>query len=203
MQNYNAATFVLSCAHSRQFPAATGPEVAVAGRSNSGKSSTLNRLCQRRQLARVSKTPGRTQQINYFSLPSGAFLVDLPGYGFAKVPEEVRLKWERLMEEYLTRRESLRGLLLIMDVRHPLTALDQQMLAWCDARALPVHVLLNKADKLGRGAQQATLLEVRRKLADMRLNATVQVFSASNGAGLDEVIAKLNGWLDSEEKSPA
>ncbi|MGF1546928.1 MAG: ribosome biogenesis GTP-binding protein YihA/YsxC [Thiotrichales bacterium] len=203
MQNFNAATFLLSCAHLRQLPPATGPEVAVAGRSNSGKSSTLNRLCQRRQLARVSKTPGRTQLINYFALPSGAYLVDLPGYGFAKVPEAVRLQWERLMESYLTRRESLRGLLLIMDIRHPLTPLDLQMLDWCRARALPVHILLNKADKLGRGAQQATVLGVRRRLAEMSMNMTVQGFSASSGAGLEEAIAILEGWLTPEEKSPA
>lgn len=192
---YQSATFNISCAAPPQFPQVLGPEVAFAGRSNSGKSSTLNRLCQQRKLAHVSKTPGRTQMINFFTLATGAQLVDLPGYGFAKVPERERRKWGQLIEAYLHGREALQGLVIVMDIRHPLTEFDWRMLSWCSETALPAHVLLNKADKLKRGAMQKTLTSVERQLADEGIAATVQVFSAAKGLGLDRLYARLDEWL--------
>ncbi len=195
---YQSATFSISCASPQQFPLATGPEVAFAGRSNSGKSSTLNRLCQQRKLAHVSKTPGRTQMINFFALPTGAQLVDLPGYGFAKVPERERRKWGQLIEAYLQGRDALQGLVIVMDIRHPLTEFDWQMLTWCSDRRLPAHVLLNKADKLKRGAMQKALTSVERQLANENIEATVQVFSAAKGLGLDRLYTRLDAWLGNE-----
>jgi GTP-binding protein len=192
---YQSATFTISCAAPKQFPPATGPEVAFAGRSNSGKSSTLNRLCQQRKLAHVSKTPGRTQMINFFALASGAQLVDLPGYGFAKVPERERRKWGQLIEAYLQGREALQGLVIVMDIRRPLTDFDWQMLGWCGEQRLPVHLLLNKADKLKRGAMQKALSAVERQLAEADMDVTVQVFSAAKGLGLDRLYARLDEWL--------
>ncbi len=192
---YQSATFSISCASPSQFPPATGPEVAFAGRSNSGKSSTLNRLCQQRKLAHVSKTPGRTQMINFFTLATGAQLVDLPGYGFAKVPEKERRRWGQLIEAYLHGREALRGLVIVMDIRRPLTDHDWQMLAWCAEEGLPAHILLNKADKLKRGAMQKTLMAVRRELEGEGVDATVQTFSANSGLGLETLHARLAEWL--------
>ncbi len=194
-EQFFAAKFLKSCASPSQLPAPLGPEVAFAGRSNSGKSSTLNRLCRQRGLARVSKTPGRTQQINFFGLPSGALLVDLPGYGFAKVPEAIKMQWHRLIEDYLANRTSLSGLLLIMDIRHPLTALDQQLIDWCGARSLPAHILLNKADKLGRGVTRQTIMAVERALQASAKQISVQSFSAETGEGLEELERVLTDWL--------
>ncbi len=194
-RHYPSASFLTSCARLADLPPAQGPEVAFAGRSNAGKSSTLNRVCQRRALAHVSKTPGRTQLINFFALREGGCLVDLPGYGYAKVPEAERRRWQGLIEGYLTRREALRGLVIVMDIRHPLTAQDRQLLDWCAWRGLPAHVLLNKADKLKRGRMSATLQQVRKALAADYEGVTVQHFSASTGAGLDALYARLDAWL--------
>ena len=197
---FQSATFAISCAAPNQFPPPTGPEVAFAGRSNAGKSSTLNRLCGQRKLAHVSKTPGRTQMINFFSLDNGAQLVDLPGYGFARAPEAERRRWGRLIEAYLREREALRGLVIVMDIRHPLTDYDWQMLDWCAGQGLPVHILLNKADKLKRGAMQKALMSVERQLGDEGVDATVQVFSAAKGQGLDRLHARLDQWLGLAEE---
>ncbi len=182
------ASFMLSANRPADFPSDAGAEVAFAGRSNSGKSSVLNALAGRRALARTSKTPGRTQLVNFFSLrgPNEARLVDLPGYGYARVPDSVRAHWRALMSAYFERRRSLAGLLLIMDVRRPLTDFDQQMLAWVIARDCSVHVLLNKADKLKRGPAASTLLRVRRELGGQ---ASVQLFSALRRTGVAEARA--------------
>ena len=148
--DYRAAEFLTSASRLSQCPPDTGREVAFAGRSNAGKSSAINRLTGNKKLARTSKTPGRTQLINFFTLAEECYLVDLPGYGYAKVPPEVKLKWQRELERYLQDRQSLRGLVLLMDVRHPLQEFDRLMLNWAHASHMPVHLLLTKADKIGR-----------------------------------------------------
>jgi GTP-binding protein len=193
------ARFLLSAARFAQLPSDELPEVAFVGRSNAGKSSALNVICQQKQLARVSKTPGRTQLINLFEVPLAGNvagrLVDLPGYGFAQVPEEVRRNWGKLVGGYVEQRESLRGLVVVMDIRHPLTELDRQMLGWCTDRGLAGHVLLTKADKLGHGAAKSTLLKVRAELREMDPELTVQTFSALTPAGVEEGREVLFGWL--------
>jgi GTP-binding protein len=193
------ARFLLSAARFAQLPGDGLPEVAFVGRSNAGKSSALNVICQQKQLARVSKTPGRTQLINLFDVPLGenvaGRLVDLPGYGFAQVPLEVRRNWGKLVGGYVEQRANLRGLVVVMDIRHPLTDLDRQMLGWCTGRGLAGHVLLTKADKLGHGAAKGTLLKVRAELKAMDEELSVQNFSAQTPAGVDEARAVLFGWL--------
>jgi GTP-binding protein len=193
---FHSAEFLTSAARVSQAPADIGHEAAFAGRSNAGKSSALNVITNRKGLARTSKTPGRTQLINFFTITPNARLVDLPGYGYAKVPAEVKAQWERHLNAYLEQRQSLAGLILLMDVRHPLTDYDRKMLGWCQASDLQVHVLLTKADKLKRGAAQNALLSVRRALGAIHANATVQLFSALDGTGLDEARAQLANWLE-------
>ena len=192
---FNTAQFLKSAARLDQAPPDTGREAAFAGRSNAGKSSALNAISGHKGLARTSKTPGRTQLINFFAVTPEARLVDLPGYGYAKVPAEVKAQWERHLNAYLAERASLAGLILLMDVRHPLTDFDRQMLAWCRQADLAVHVLLTKADKLKRGAAQNTLLGVKRDLGLLHPAATVQLFSALDGSGLDEARTLLSTWL--------
>jgi len=192
---FNTAQFLKSAARLDQAPPDTGREAAFAGRSNAGKSSALNAISGHKGLARTSKTPGRTQLINFFAVTPEARLVDLPGYGYAKVPAEVKAQWERHLNAYLAERVSLAGLILLMDVRHPLTDFDRQMLAWCRQADLAVHVLLTKADKLKRGAAQNTLLGVKRDLGLLHPAATVQLFSALDGSGLDEARTLLSTWL--------
>ena len=196
MRDYNAAVFVKSVAQLMQLPADDLAEVAFAGRSNAGKSSALNAITQRRALARTSRTPGRTQLLNFFALPCGMRLVDLPGYGYADVPLAVRQEWSALVEGYLRDRQSLKGVVLVMDVRHPLTPFDRQMLDWCVACGLACHVLLTKADKLGRGAAGNALLAVRRTLAQTVPGAGVQLFSAVSHQGIDEARQRLESWFD-------
>ncbi len=186
--------FLLSVPDPRQAPPDTGREVAFAGRSNAGKSSALNRITGRKSLARTSKTPGRTRHLVFFAIDDSRRLVDLPGYGFARVPEKVRRHWGEAMERYLTGRQSLRGLILLMDVRHPLTDFDTQMLAWCQHARMPVHVLLTKADKLRRGPATNTLLRVQRHLAEYH-DTSVQLFSALKGIGVEEAREKICAWL--------
>lgn len=176
-------------------PAPAGPEVAFAGRSNAGKSSAINTLVGHTRLAFVSKTPGRTQLINYFSLVRGGFLVDLPGYGYAQVPVEVRRAWAGLIERYLKERESLAGLVLIMDARHPLTPLDWNMIEWFSVSGKPMLVLLTKADKLTRSAQAATLADVKRQLSGMGDQVNVLLFSSLKKTGVEEVEAVVSPWL--------
>lgn len=181
-------------------PSDNGREVAFAGRSNAGKSSAINALTQQNALARTSKTPGRTQLINFFTLGGDdeRRLVDLPGYGYAKVPEKVKLEWQRHLAEYLQRRDSLQGLMLMMDVRHPLSEFDEMMLGWADEQDMAVHILLTKADKLKPGAAKSSLLEVRRRLREWEDLVSVQLFSALKRQGLDEAQARLDGWLAPE-----
>ena len=195
MQNpFSRTRFLLSVAQLEQLPPPDLPEVAFAGRSNAGKSSALNTLCGQKQLARVSKTPGRTQLLNFFEL-ANARLVDLPGYGFAEVPLEVRRNWGPLITGYLRQRESLRGIVLIMDCRRPLTDFDRQMLAWSQEARRPVHILLSKSDKLGFVASKQTLLAVQKELNGLPGTPSVQLFSATTKNGLDEARAKVLSWL--------
>lgn len=175
-------------------PPDIGREVAFAGRSNAGKSSALNALARQKQLARASKTPGRTQMINFFSA-FDARIVDLPGYGYAAVPLAIKERWQQELGKYLSHRQSLVGLILLMDIRHPLQDLDNQMLMWAKAARLPVHILLTKADKLKFGAQKSTLLRVRDTIDGAQLDGSVQLFSAHKGQGLDEVYTLLDNWL--------
>lgn len=163
----------------------------MAGRSNAGKSSALNRIAGSKSLARTSKTPGRTQLINYFRLGEQGWIVDLPGYGYAKVPDAVRKKWGQLIESYFRKRESLTGLLLVMDIRHPMTDFDQQMLDFACARSLQCHILLTKCDKLSHGAGKSVLMGLQREYPEL----SFQLFSAKNGYGLDEARTCLLNWL--------
>lgn len=192
---YNIAQFLKSVPKPEQAPDDLGREVAFAGRSNAGKSSALNRLTCQKSLARISKTPGRTQHLVFFTIDEERRLVDLPGYGFAKVPDKVKREWAISLERYLQERQSLQGLMLLMDVRHPLTDFDQKMLEWCQHSDMPVHILLTKADKLKRGAAQNSLLKVQRDLTELQ-NVSVQLFSSLKGTGLEEAQAVLDSWLD-------
>ncbi|MDH3992715.1 MAG: ribosome biogenesis GTP-binding protein YihA/YsxC, partial [Gammaproteobacteria bacterium] len=176
-------------------PPDEGWEVAFAGRSNAGKSSAINSLTGNKKLAKTSKTPGRTQLLNFFALSESQRLVDLPGYGFAKVPQAVKREWTRQLENYLQRRESLRGLVLMMDVRHPLQPFDQQMLGWALQASMPVHILLTKADKLKKGPAKSTLLKVRSQLKAQEELVSVQLFSALKHSGHEELQRVLNAWL--------
>lgn len=192
---FRGAAFHLSVAKPSGLPAPAGPEVAFAGRSNAGKSSAINTLVGHTRLAFVSKTPGRTQLINYFGLVRGGFLVDLPGYGYAQVPVEVRRAWAGLIERYLKERESLAGLVLIMDARHPLTPLDWNMIEWFSVSGKPMLVLLTKADKLTRSAQAATLVDVKQQLSGMGNQVSVLLFSSLKKTGVEDVEAIVAPWL--------
>ncbi|TSA11080.1 MAG: YihA family ribosome biogenesis GTP-binding protein [Betaproteobacteria bacterium] len=205
MSLFRGASFYITAHHLSDLPPPLGPEIAFAGRSNAGKSSAINTLVDHNRLAFVSKTPGRTQQINFFSLRGGAFLVDLPGYGYAKVQRELRAHWEQLLSTYLQTRGSLFGMVLIMDARHPLTPLDAQMLNWFATTGKPVHVLLSKSDKLSRQAAQNTLKAVRLGLRDYADNYTAQLFSSSKKHGMEEAETIIEGWLgiNHEDKKKA
>ena len=193
---YSQAKFLKSAPRADQLPEDIGYEVAFAGRSNAGKSSALNCLTGIRQLARTSKTPGRTQLINVFTLDDESRrLIDLPGYGYAKVALSVKHDWQKNLAHYLDVRQSLRGLVLLMDVRHPLKELDQSMINWALDRQLPVHILLTKADKLSRGSVQNTILQVRRHYELVPDLITVQSFSSLKKQGVDELIRVLNQWM--------
>ena len=193
--NYRKVAYLTSAAKFSQCPEDEGWEVAFAGRSNAGKSSAINSLTNNKKLARTSKTPGRTQLLNFFTLTEAQRLVDLPGYGFAKVPQAVKREWTRQLENYLQRRESLRGLILLVDVRHPMQPFDQQMLDWALAASMPVHILLTKADKLKKGPAKSTLLQVRSSLKAHAELVSVQLFSALKHTGHEELINVLNRWL--------
>ena len=195
MSQYPEARFIKSANAPGQFVPDTGAEVAFAGRSNAGKSSAINIIVNRRQFARTSKTPGRTRLVNFFSLREEQRLVDLPGYGFAKVADRMRDHWADLMAEYFETRKSLRGMFLIVDIRRQLTEYDRQMLNFADLVGLPTHVLLTKTDKLKRGQAAKALLEVRRDLGD---SISVQHFSALSRKGENEARAKLEEFLSGE-----
>ncbi len=196
---YHQAKFINSSPHIKNAPADLGREVAFAGRSNAGKSSAINTLTRQGSLARISKTPGRTQMLNFFAINEQWRFVDLPGYGYAKVPLAVKKKWHELMEHYLTHRKSLCGIVLVMDVRHPLTEFDWQMVAWCEHTGLPLHILLTKADKLTYGAAKNTLLQVQKELKDTHFPITLQLFSALKKNGIDELHQALDLLFGSDE----
>lgn len=197
--NYQKATFLLSVAKINQLPPDTGTEIAIVGRSNSGKSSILNCLTQNKALARVSKTPGRTQLINLFKLDEERRIADLPGYGFAKVPQNTKLQWEKLISTYLQDRNCLRGLLLVMDIRHPLKELDQQILSWCATCNLPVYVLLNKSDKLSASAAKQTAMQVKKFITNIDASFALQTFSALKKLGVTELQQLLDNWFKLEK----
>ena len=197
MSRFQQVQFLISAASPGQFPADVGTEVAFAGRSNAGKSSALNAITGVGGLARVSKTPGRTRLLNLFSMEGGLRFMDLPGYGYAKVPEAERLKWGQLVEGYLSSRQSLVGLVLVMDVRHPLMDFDRQLLGFAGPLQLPVHVLLSKADKLSRGAAAKALAETRKGLRGW---GTAQLFSAHSGEGVEDAQKQLGDWFLGEAK---
>ena len=186
-----------------KLPAPGAPEIAFAGRSNAGKSSAINTLAGRRRLAFVSKTPGRTQLINFFDLGGHAFLVDLPGYGYAGVPGEVREHWKELVGSYIAERPSLAGVVVVMDIRHPLTALDVTLLQWLREAGRRAHVLLTKADKLSKQAAQSALAKTRTRLSEIFPGATVQLFSSLRREGVEEAASALSALAAGKNKAPA
>lgn len=196
---FSKAAFYITVNHLRDLPLHGGLEVAFAGRSNAGKSSAINTLANHTRLAFTSKTPGRTQHINYFALGENRYLVDLPGYGYAKVPPDVRAHWEGLLSRYLQTREALCGLVVIMDARHPLTELDERMLEWFAPTGKPVHVLLTKSDKLSRQQATQTLSRVRLHLAEHYPHCTAQLFSSLKKTGMDEAEAIIASWFSGSD----
>ena len=202
---YRQASFLTSAARLDQAPPDEGYEVAFAGRSNAGKSSAINALCDHKGLARTSKTPGRTQLLNFFQLDERRRLVDLPGYGYAKVSVNIKKEWQGTLARYLEQRQCLCGLILLMDVRHPLKAFDVQMLEWAAHINLPLHVLLTKADKLKKGAAANSYQKVRKTIVAIDPGFTVQLFSALKRTGVDNAHHKLDHWfhIDQESNHPA
>jgi GTP-binding protein len=199
--NYQQTRFLTSAPDIRALPDDSGIEVAFAGRSNAGKSSALNTLTRQNSLARTSKTPGRTQLINTFHLADDKRLIDLPGYGFAKVPLEVKEKWQKSLSEYLIKRKSLKGIVVLMDIRHPLKDLDQQLVHWAVQSGLSVLILLTKADKLSPGPRKKTVLEVREASLAFMGDVTVEAFSSLNKIGLAELEQVLDRWFSGEVAS--
>lgn len=199
--HFNTAKFQVSAAKLNQCPEDVGAEVAFAGRSNAGKSSAINSLTQQTRLARTSKTPGRTQLINFFSLNiEGLRIVDLPGYGYAKVPIAMKEHWQQHLDEYLQKRQCLQGVVLVMDIRHPMKEFDEMMVQWCEATGVPLHVLLTKADKIKRGPAQSTLLKLKKQLRErLGHKVTLQVFSALKGQGVDLLQNRITTWMLPEE----
>mgnify|MGYP006141903445 FL=1 len=192
---YRQAQYTISATQLSELPVDEGIEVAFAGRSNAGKSSAINTITDQKSLARISKTPGRTQMINFFSIDDSHSLVDLPGYGYAKVPEKIKIRWQQTLGKYLETRQALRGLVLMMDIRHPLKEFDLQMIKWANNAKLSVHILLTKSDKLKRGAANSSLLLVMNELQKKELLASVQLFSSLNHEGKQEAIDQLNQWF--------
>lgn len=191
---YQQAYFLLSAADVKQLPPDQGIEVAIVGRSNAGKSSVLNRLTQIKHLARVSKTPGRTQLVNVFVLDDSRRLIDLPGYGYAKVPLLAKQQWQKTVDTYIRSRRSLQGLVLVMDIRHPMKDLDKQLLEYCEHYQIPVHILLNKADKLTNSAIAQVLKTIKTSLTPYSNSVSLQCFSALRGTGIEKLRAQLNCW---------
>ncbi|GAB6197036.1 ribosome biogenesis GTP-binding protein YihA/YsxC [Lysobacter xanthus] len=201
---FQRARYLLSAHTMAQLPPDGGFEVAFAGRSNAGKSTALNAICQQGALARVSKTPGRTQQLVFFDFtpkqneePGNKYLVDLPGYGYAKVPKDLQAHWQAFIDRYFTTREALKGLVVIMDIRHPLKDYDLQMLGYAVNRGLPAHALLTKADKLGRGQQMQTMHAVSKEMQSRFGDSVgVQVFSGESKQGVDEARDVIATWME-------
>jgi GTP-binding protein len=199
---YQKTHFITSAHSLTAAPPDLGSEVAFAGRSNAGKSSAINTLTQQKNLARVSKTPGRTQLLNFFRVDEHRRLVDLPGYGYADVPDSVQKNWRKLLEDYFCNRRSLHGVFLVMDIRHPLTEFDWRMIEWCTHCHLPLHIALTKADKISRGAALGTLQKVQKELSETPdLIVSLQIFSAPKRIGVDEAHAVLDQWLEEEVTS--
>lgn len=201
MPLFRNAAYFASAHYLRDLPPATGREIAFAGRSNAGKSSAINTLADHNRLAFVSKQPGRTQLINFFSLGEEKYLVDLPGYGYAKVPEAMRAHWQQVLAAYLSERFSLHGLVLVMDARHPLQSLDWQMLNWFLPTGKPVHILLTKSDKQSKNDALKTLRSVKAELAQFNNTITVQLFSSLKKQGVDEADAVIGAWLNPPENN--
>jgi GTP-binding protein len=199
---FQRAAFLTAASKLRDTPPDVGFEVAFAGRSNAGKSSAINAICHQNRLARTSKTPGRTQQLIFFRLDDERRLVDLPGYGFARVSKSVKEEWQALMGRYLQQRDCLRGLVVVMDIRHPLTDFDRQMLDWGASARLPMLLLLTKADKLKRGAIQQILAKVRRATADRTVSVRTEAFSATSRLGLETAQTHLASWLELLDEGP-
>jgi len=197
------AAFHITVAQIRELPADSLAEVAFAGRSNAGKSSAINTLCNHKRLAFVSKMPGRTQHLNFFRVDEGRFLVDLPGYGYARAPKAQKHVWQALIGGYLADRAQLAGLVIIMDIRHPFTELDRSLLEWFRPSGRPVHVLLSKSDKLSRGAAAQTLLAVNAELKKMGMKASAQLFSSPKKVGVDQAEGVVRDWLGISKKNPA
>ncbi|AAU38604.1 MULTISPECIES: ribosome biogenesis GTP-binding protein YihA/YsxC [Basfia] len=195
--NYHKTHFMTSAANIHQLPKDEGMEIAFAGRSNAGKSTALNALTNQKNLARTSKTPGRTQLINLFEVEPQYKLVDLPGYGYAAVPEQMKLQWQKSLGEYLQHRECLKGVVILMDIRHPLKDLDQQMIEWAVSSDLPVLLLLTKADKLSQSARSKQVKTVREAILPFQGDVQVEAFSAQNKIGIDKLAAKLDSWFSS------
>lgn len=193
--HYQNTHFITSAPDIRHMPVDAGIEIAFAGRSNAGKSSALNRLTNQRNLAKTSKTPGRTQLINLFKVQDNCHIVDLPGYGFAQVPLEMKKKWQQSLGEYLQKRECLGGLVVLMDIRHPMKDLDQQLIYWAVDSDIPVQVLLTKADKLKSGARKEQLLKIRQAAIAFGGDVSVDLFSSLNGIGVDQLRSKLDEWF--------
>ncbi len=200
---YQKASYLASATRLVNAPADQGLEVAFAGRSNAGKSSAINALTRQNSLARISKTPGRTQMLNFFQFAEGKKFVDLPGYGYARVPLAVKEKWHKMMEDYLSKRKALCGMVLVMDVRHPLTEFDWQMITWCEHNELPLHIILTKSDKLAYGAAKNTLLKVQKELAEVNFPLSLQLFSSLNKTGVDEIHQVLDQWFNQNEDEEA
>ena len=196
--NYAKTHFILSAPDITHLPIDTGVEIAFAGRSNAGKSSALNTLTNQKALARTSKTPGRTQLINLFEVEENCRLVDLPGYGYAQVPEAIKRKWQKSLGEYLQKRESLKGLVVLMDIRHPLKDLDQQMIEWAVSVNIPVMLLLTKADKLASGAQKKQVNMVKEFILPFQGDITVAPFSSPKRVGLEALKQKLDEWFSQQ-----
>ncbi|MCB1583524.1 MAG: ribosome biogenesis GTP-binding protein YihA/YsxC [Marinicella sp.] len=192
---FNHCEFLVSAYKTSQLPPDEGMEIAFAGRSNSGKSTTINALTNHKGLAKVSKTPGRTQLFNCFEFKPNMRLVDLPGYGYAKVPVKMKKHWDTEIDSYLMNRESLIGVVIIMDIRHPMKVFDEQMLNWAHQSGLHAHVLLNKADKLNNNETKKTLMKVTREIAKISDTATCQVFSALRKTGTAELSAVITPWF--------
>jgi GTP-binding protein len=192
--NYNKIEFVTSAAYYKDLPEDKGFEVAFAGRSNAGKSSALNTLTNRKNLAKTSSKPGKTQHINLFRLDKSRIVVDLPGYGFSKVNKKEKSRWQDELTKYLAERQCLKGIVLVMDIRHPLTDLDRIMVDFAEQNNRDLHIILSKSDKLKKGKIAATILKVKKEMKDFNINVTIQPFSSQNGDGLKELRQKLDFW---------
>lgn len=200
--SFNQTTFLKSAFKPGDFPPDSHIEIAFAGRSNVGKSSTLNLLTGKHKLARISKTPGRTTSINFFILNESSYLVDLPGYGYAKVSHTMKAQWQKFLQIYILKRVPLKGIILVMDCRHPFTELDQVFLDLCHMRDLPCHILLNKADKLSNNGKSQILQKIVKPILLRYANLSVQFFSAAQGLGLDELKQKMAEWMYSDRTEP-